>query len=162
MDAFCLRLLGSKAFGQQPSINDTSHVRRADLWISLFCSSTLRPSAQHQVGSGALMVTDPQVVSTKGDHPPRKRARTEDTTKKQDTAQSKLFAPFRALGLVTDHVPFVVQTRSFKGSTEGPRLHILTCLGRSWALWEGGKMTLLFVGEYGRLLIPPEDTRYFL
>lgn len=54
--------------------------------------------------------------------------------------------PFRALGLITNHVPFVLQTRSFKGATEGPRIHILTCLGKSWALWEGVKMTLLFVG----------------
>ncbi|KAL5511171.1 UTP21 [Sanghuangporus vaninii] len=58
----------------------------------------------------------------------------------------RLFAPFRALGLVTNRIPFVLQARSFKGAVEGPRLNILTCLGRSWAMWEGGKMTLLFVG----------------
>jgi hypothetical protein len=57
-----------------------------------------------------------------------------------------LFAPFRALGFVTNHVPFVLQVRSHKGASQGPRVHILTCLGRAWALWEGGKMTLLFVG----------------
>ena len=57
-----------------------------------------------------------------------------------------IFAPFRALGLVTNHIPFYLQTRSHKGTTEGPRIHLLTCLGSSWALWEGGKMTLLFVG----------------
>ncbi|KZT26384.1 Utp21-domain-containing protein [Neolentinus lepideus HHB14362 ss-1] len=81
--------------------------------------------------------------------PPRKRRRSKlseslDGAKK--TEQPRLFAPFRALGLVTNHVPFVLQTRSFKGATEGPRTHILTCLGNSWALWEGGKMGLLFVG----------------
>lgn len=59
----------------------------------------------------------------------------------------RLFAPFRALGLITNQVPFALQLRAVKGSAEGPRLHILTCLGNSWALWEGEKMTLLFVGE---------------
>ncbi|KAH8116880.1 WD40 repeat-like protein [Phellopilus nigrolimitatus] len=82
--------------------------------------------------------------------PPKKRSRidsasTNDAPKTAKTP-ARLFAPFRALGLVTNHVPFVLQTRSFKGATDGPRLHVLTCLGRSWAMWEGGKMTLLFVG----------------
>ncbi|KAF7304957.1 WD-REPEATS-REGION domain-containing protein [Mycena kentingensis (nom. inval.)] len=79
--------------------------------------------------------------------PPRKRQRIQSssaTTKKP--LQPRLFVPFRALGLITDNVPFVLQTRSHKGATGGPRLHILTCVGRSWALWEGAKMTLLFVG----------------
>lgn len=89
---------------------------------------------------------------TYDEHEPRKRKRTEANqtavTAQTKTAaeSSRLFAPFRALGLVTTTVPFVLQTRSFKGASAGPRLHILTCLGRSWALWEGGKMTLLFVG----------------
>ncbi|KAI0072792.1 Utp21-domain-containing protein [Panus rudis PR-1116 ss-1] len=81
------------------------------------------------------------------DQPPRKRTRVESSDKPSKSNNTpRLFAPFRALGLVTNHVPFVLQTRSFKGATEGPRLHLLTCLGKSWALWEGGKMTLLFVG----------------
>ncbi|KAI5121673.1 hypothetical protein M0805_002749 [Coniferiporia weirii] len=79
--------------------------------------------------------------------PPKKRSRTDSAQELgTGTPQPRLFAPFRALGLVTNHIPFVLQTRSFKGATEGPRVHILTCLGRSWALWEGGKITLLFVG----------------
>lgn len=60
----------------------------------------------------------------------------------------RLFAPFRALGLITNQVPFALQVRAVKGSSEGPRLHILTCTGTSWILWEGEKMTLLFVGEW--------------
>lgn len=83
---------------------------------------------------------------------PRKRPRraleeAKEAKSQPSTSNTKLFVPFRALGLVTNHIPFVIQTRSFKGATDGPRVHILTCLGRSWALWEGGKMTLLFVGE---------------
>jgi hypothetical protein len=80
---------------------------------------------------------------------PRKRARSShnvDDASRASASNARLFAPFRALGLVTNFVPFVLQTRSNKGATEGPRVHILTCLGRSWALWEGGKMGLLFVG----------------
>ncbi|EJD02387.1 WD40 repeat-like protein [Fomitiporia mediterranea MF3/22] len=78
---------------------------------------------------------------------PRKRTRTDEITAKDAKTQKyRLFAPFRALGLVTNHIPFVLQARSFKGATEGPRINIVTCLGRSWAMWEGGKMTLLFIG----------------
>ncbi|KJA14833.1 hypothetical protein HYPSUDRAFT_208393 [Hypholoma sublateritium FD-334 SS-4] len=80
--------------------------------------------------------------------PPRKRLRQESSSDApaKATRGPRLFVPFRALGLITNHIPFVLQTRSHKGATEGPKVHILTCLGKSWALWEGGKMTLLFVG----------------
>lgn len=79
--------------------------------------------------------------------PPRKRIRTQ-ATKPKSGREPRLFAPFRALGLVTNHVPFVLQTRSYKGAAEGPTLHLVTCLGKSWAMWEGGRITLQFVGEY--------------
>ncbi|KAI6028634.1 Utp21 specific WD40 associated putative domain-containing protein [Pisolithus orientalis] len=92
--------------------------------------------------------TEPDVL---GDDRPRKKTRTslkrKSTKSTQRTAEPRLFAPFRALGLITNHIPFYVQTRAHKGATDGPRIHILTCLGKSWALWEGGKMTLLFVGQ---------------
>ncbi|KAF9447264.1 Utp21-domain-containing protein [Macrolepiota fuliginosa MF-IS2] len=79
--------------------------------------------------------------------PPRKRLRQDKPTPNaRKTQEPRLFAPFRALGLITNHVPFVLQTRSYKGAADGPRIHILTCLGKAWALWEGGKMGLLFVG----------------
>lgn len=82
--------------------------------------------------------------------PPRKRIRADSSP--LDYASSKreprLFTPFRALGLITNHVSFVMQTRSYKGSTDGPRIHLLTCLGNAWALWEGSKMGLLFVGKF--------------
>ncbi|KAF8350478.1 Utp21 specific WD40 associated putative domain-containing protein [Amanita rubescens] len=79
--------------------------------------------------------------------PPRKRQRQEAHPQSAKAPKEpRLFVPFRALGLVTNHVPFVLQARSHKAATDGPRIHVLTCLGRSWALWEGSKMTLLFVG----------------
>ncbi|KZT33578.1 WD40 repeat-like protein [Sistotremastrum suecicum HHB10207 ss-3] len=77
---------------------------------------------------------------------PRKKLRAEPEPS-TSTPSTQLFAPFRALGFVTNNVPFVLQVRSYKGASSGPRIHILTCLGREWALWEGGKMTLLFVGS---------------
>ncbi|KAG6885879.1 hypothetical protein C0993_008398 [Termitomyces sp. T159_Od127] len=82
------------------------------------------------------------------DPPPRKRQRqdAESSIKPSISKAPRLFVPFRALGLITNYVPFVLQSRTYKGASEAPRLHILTCLGRAWALWEGGKMTLLFVG----------------
>jgi len=86
------------------------------------------------------------------DDRPRKRTRTSLKCKArnptQHTGTPRLFAPFRALGIITNHIPFYLQTRSHKGATDGPRIHIVTCLGKSWALWEGGKMTLLFVGKF--------------
>lgn len=92
--------------------------------------------------------TEPGGVSER----PQKKFRTStrptpSKTTQKSSVDARLFAPFRALGLVTNHIPFYLQTRSHKGATDGPRIHLLTCLGRSWALWEGGKMTLLFVGE---------------
>ena len=82
--------------------------------------------------------------------PPRKRLRQENsvTPSERRKDEPRLFVPFRALGLVTNHIPFVLQTRSHKGATDGPRIHLLTCLGRAWALWEGAKMGLLFVGRF--------------
>ncbi|KAJ7087871.1 Utp21-domain-containing protein [Mycena epipterygia] len=85
--------------------------------------------------------------TTSGDTPPpRKRLRQDPPSTRKAQQEPRLFVPFRALGLITDSVPFVLQTRSYKGATDGPRIHLLTCLGKSWALWEGGKMGLLFVG----------------
>ncbi|KAF8809021.1 Utp21-domain-containing protein [Phlegmacium glaucopus] len=95
-----------------------------------------------------MVTTTSNISSDTSPPPPRKKLRKENSVtpgqKRKD--EPRLFVPFRALGLVTNHIPFVLQTRSHKGATDGPRIHLLTCLGRSWALWEGGKMGLLFVG----------------
>ncbi|KAG6865407.1 hypothetical protein C0991_002901 [Blastosporella zonata] len=88
------------------------------------------------------------VDENSSNQPPRKRLRQDPESIAQPLLhkEPRLFVPFRALGLITNYVPFVLQSRTHKGATEGPRLHLLTCLGRAWALWEGGKMGLLFVG----------------
>ncbi|KIY72120.1 Utp21-domain-containing protein [Cylindrobasidium torrendii FP15055 ss-10] len=78
--------------------------------------------------------------------PPRKKIRKHVVAEQKVNPAPRLFVPFRALGLVTNHIPLALQTRSFKGATEAPKTQVLTCLGKSWALWDGGKMTLLFVG----------------
>ena len=121
-------------------------------WIFLWFSRSLTPSstAHSPRSNHCLYMAMKSHVETVEDDlplPPRKRTRV-NSTREQRPSTPRLFAPFRALGLITNHVPFVLQTRSQKGVAEGPRLHILTCLGKSWALWEGGKMTLLFVGKW--------------
>ncbi|KAF9469440.1 Utp21 specific WD40 associated putative domain-containing protein [Collybia nuda] len=86
-------------------------------------------------------------TSNSSSPPPRKRLRQDldSVNPKHSKLEPRLFVPFRALGLVTNHIPFVLQTRSHKGATDGPRIHLLTCLGKTWAMWEGGKMSLLFL-----------------
>jgi hypothetical protein len=99
--------------------------------------------ARSLFGSAIFSSKFPFMVSSSP--PPRKRTKHSSSTLKSPN-QPRLFAPFRALGLVSNHVPFVLQSRSYKGSSEGPRIHLLTCLGKAWAMWEGAKMGLLFVG----------------
>lgn len=94
-----------------------------------------------------MAVPTPDEVSTSP--PPRKRLRRDSGSNSLKLARDpRLFVPFRALGLITNHIPFILQTRSHKGATDGPRIHLVTCLGKAWAMWEGGKMGLLFVGLY--------------
>jgi hypothetical protein len=46
-----------------------------------------------------------------------------------------------------------MQARTYKGDSEGPKLVIVTCMGKAWAMWEGGRMGLLFVSKYRSWLI---------
>lgn len=62
-------------------------------------------------------------------------------------AQSRLFAPFRALGYITDHVPFSMFVHTPKGALAKPTVHVVTSVGRSWLMWDAERMTLLFAGE---------------
>ena len=165
----CLWLLKTEAFGQQtttavlPDPSIEAHVQEWAKFLSPFshrgksvrqytCSIRYPSHSRFRIfpylvrSSASLMA----VVSTEAgpsSPPPRKRVRV-DHEGPQQTEQPRLYAPFRALGMITNAVPFVMQTRSHKGATDGPRIHLVTCLGRSWAMWEGGKMGLLFVGAY--------------
>lgn len=58
----------------------------------------------------------------------------------------RLFAPFRALGFVTNHVPFSMFVHTPKGALATPTVNIVTAVGRSWMMWDAERMTLLFVG----------------
>jgi U3 small nucleolar RNA-associated protein 21 len=51
-----------------------------------------------------------------------------------------LFAPFRALGYITNDVPICIQQR-------GQTFAITTCIGRSFQIYDGEKLGLLFVGS---------------
>lgn len=106
--------------------------------------SSVRPSGPIKLEYRQTMGAN---IEMRSSPPPRKRARVETIDSPLSKLEPRLFAPFRALGLITNGVPFVLQTRSHKGATDGPRIHLVTCLGKAWAMWEGGKMGLLFVGE---------------
>lgn len=84
---------------------------------------------------------------------PAKRARVQPTAAVAVSSPPKresLFAPFRSLGHVSTAAPFVLQSRSSK-YLEQPALTLITSLGRSWAMWEGQSMRLLFVGASAAL-----------
>lgn len=61
--------------------------------------------------------------------------------------QPTLFSPFRALGYISNQVPFLLQIHRGGKDAQSIDLNIVTCLGNSWAMWEGKKLGLLFVGE---------------
>ncbi len=50
-----------------------------------------------------------------------------------------LFAPFRALGYITDDVPFAIQRR-------GKETFVTVSVGRTWQLYNGAKLSLVGVG----------------
>jgi hypothetical protein len=118
-----------------------------EYFATLSCSTIARTM---KISAVMVVLHETNLTNDTEQPPPSKRIRQEQPAPltNKSVNDQRLFAPFRALGLITNHVPFVLQTRSHKGAIDGPKVHILTCLGRSWALWEGGKMTLLFVGEY--------------
>jgi U3 small nucleolar RNA-associated protein 21 len=91
-------------------------------------------------------------MSTSSPDRPSKRSKPQSSppssSKHQQVSnQPRLFAPFRALGFISNHVPIAVQTRSNKNATKGPSISIVSCLGDAWAMWEGDKMGLVFVGK---------------
>ena len=140
--------LGRTFVQREPSVRYSDHVgdrKFGQLEIQLPCTNSRFSKNSLSLSTASNMVVSPPVVQDDSP-PPRKKLRQEASTKSSASKEPRLFVPFRALGLVTNHIPIVLQTRSYKGSTDGPKIHLLTCLGRSWALWEGEKMTLLFVG----------------
>ena len=82
---------------------------------------------------------------------PEKRRRKIAANGQADTAANtaasnlRLYAPFRALGHVTNHVPFSMFVHSPKGALAKPSVNLVTSVGRSWMMWEAGRMGLLFV-----------------
>lgn len=79
---------------------------------------------------------------------PTKKARTQPAQPIASTSTKRegLFAPFRSLGHVSTAVPFVYQSKSSKFLVT-PAVTVVTSLGRSWAMWDGASLKLLFVGE---------------
>ena len=86
--------------------------------------------------------------------PDRASKRRKPRPSKQPTAgpstsstQPRLFAPFRALGHVTNHIPFSIFVHAPKGALATPTVNFVTSVGRSWMMWDAGRMTLVFVGS---------------
>jgi len=79
----------------------------------------------------------------------RKRLKLDNGDIQKPKANStNLFAPFRALGIVSTKVPFAYQLRTSKGSAARPSLVIVTATGKqSWALWSEDALHLKMVSE---------------
>lgn len=60
--------------------------------------------------------------------------------------RTPLYTPFRALGYVSNGVPFVMQVRFGGKDAKTPDVNVVTCVGDAWAMWNADRMTLLFVG----------------
>jgi hypothetical protein len=99
---------------------------------------------------------DKMVDSVVKDHLTKKRKKS--TSKPHDTAAqagpskpspstARLFQPFRALGYVTNHVPFAMWVHTPRGALAKPAINIVTSVGKSWMMWNADKITLLFVGK---------------
>jgi len=70
---------------------------------------------------------------------PQKKARTEAPK----AAAPRLFVPFRAIGYVTNEIPFNIQAK-------GQAYFLTTCVGTTFHIYDVAKMNLLFVGTcYG-------------
>lgn len=83
--------------------------------------------------------------------PREKRARAQGDEKEEERKnhvkhKDVLYAPFRALGYITNGVPFVLQVRFGGKDAQTPDVNVVTCLGDTWAMWNAERMTLLFVG----------------
>jgi hypothetical protein len=61
--------------------------------------------------------------------------------------EQPLFASFRALGYITDSVPFAINRR-------GKETWVACSVGRSWQIFNCAKLTLVLVGPQVKLGIP--------
>jgi len=99
------------------------------------------------------------MVDTIKDPQAKKRQKTQNAT--AATAQpakagpsktpstARLFQPFRALGFVTNHIPFTSFVHNPRGAFAKPTINIVTSVGKSWMMWDAERMTLVFVGKEG-------------
>lgn len=69
-------------------------------------------------------------------------------TQAPKAAAPRIFVPFRAIGYVTNEVPFNIQAR-------GQAYFLTTCVGTTFHIYDVAKMNLQFVGK-------KQAGRYFL
>lgn len=106
-----------------------------------------RPASQRPTSTSS---SSPPLLSTMASPSrPQKRAKAPVASSSKPSTPARaarLFAPFRALGFITTALPLAVQSRASARQTQGPKVTIVSSLGSSWAMWDGDKMGLLFVG----------------
>lgn len=82
-----------------------------------------------------------------GEEPARKKAKLkEPTAGTAGRSHVGLYAPFRALGLVSTAAPFAVQSRTSRGAVK-PEFVYATVTGDNYAIWAEESLKLKFVGE---------------
>lgn len=57
-----------------------------------------------------------------------------------------LFTPYLALGIISNHVPFVLQIRHGGKDASKPDVNIVSSLGNSWSIWTAESLMQVFVG----------------
>ncbi|CAO1635675.1 unnamed protein product [Sympodiomycopsis kandeliae] len=58
-----------------------------------------------------------------------------------------LFTPYLALGIIANHVPFVLQIRHGGKDADKPDVNIVSSLGNCWSIWTAESLMQVFVGE---------------
>ncbi|EPX71916.1 U3 snoRNP-associated protein Utp21 [Schizosaccharomyces octosporus yFS286] len=71
---------------------------------------------------------------------PEKKRKTQETNVKP-LRKSKIFAPFRSIGYVSNQIPFDIEVR-------GTHFLVTTCVGNSFQTYDCERLNLLFVGKH--------------
>lgn len=89
-----------------------------------------------------------------GNHSSAKRAKLNGIHDPKDIAPPvtpgkprHLFTPYLALGIISNHVPFVLQIRHGGKDADKPDVNIVTSLGNCWSIWTAESLMQVFVGH---------------
>lgn len=128
---FCLRT--NEASGMQATSTICSSVSFKSLSLCLQKPFNMIPSLEHPTKKRQKKQLRPSLPAA--------------GPSQQPSSPARIFAPFRALGYVTDHVPFAMFVHTPSGALATPTVNITTSVGRSWLMWDASRMTLVFAGS---------------